>query len=205
MNPKLIPILQRIIARDVILQSFEPDKLPQSALAYIRHTYAMCRSLSWEEHDLIESLPPFADNLSESIRPAGGIGNPDSTVYHIFDDGSLWLKTNAYSSVWSDARDFAVEIILPRMELTRMDADLLRAIGMEDAVESVRDDFFHAFAQVLHRRSGIPHCDARGHWNAYARQLSATEAERCELGGSESGEREGNLFAETFKSETANA
>lgn len=205
MNPKLVPILQRIIARDVILQSFQPENLPQSALAYIRHTYAMCRSLSWGEHDLIESLPPFADNLSESIRPAGGIGNHDSTVYHIFDDGSLWLKTNAYSSVWSDARDFAVEIILPRMELTRMDADLLRAIGMEDAVESVRDDFFHAFADVLHRRCGIPHCDAHGHWNAYARQLGEPERDALELGGRESGVREGHLFAETFKYETAKA
>ncbi len=205
MNPNLIPILQRIIARDVILQSFKPENLPQSALAYIRHAYVMCRSLSWEEHDLIETLPPFADNLSESIRPSGGIGNPDSTVYHIFDDGSLWLKTNAYSSVWADARDFAVEIILPRMELTRMDADFLRAIGSEGVVESVRDDFFHAFAETLHRRCGIPHCDARGHWNAYARQLGEPQRDALELGGRESGVREGHLFAETFKSETANA
>jgi hypothetical protein len=113
MNPKLLPILEKLIARDIILQSFQSDNLPQSALAYIRHTYAMCRSLSWEEHDLIESLPPFADNLSESIRPAGGIGNPDSSVYHLFDDGSLWLKTNAYSSVWTDARDFAEEFNIP--------------------------------------------------------------------------------------------
>lgn len=207
MNPKLVPILQRIIARDVMLQSFEPDNLSQSALAYVRRHYLNDNFLwlSPEEQDLLETLPPFADNLSESIRPGGGIGNPDSTVYHIFDDGSLWLKTNAYSSVWSDARDFAVEIILPRMELTRMDAELLRAIDMNDAVESVRDDFFHAFAQVLHRRCGIPHCDARGHWDAYARQLSESERDALELGGRESGAREGMLFAETFKSETINA
>ncbi len=205
MNPNLIPILQRIIARDVILQSFEPENLPQSALAYIRHTYVMCRSLSWEEHDLIETLSPFADNHSESIRPSGGIGNPDSTVYHIFDDGSLWLKTNAYSSIWADARDYAVEILLPRMELTRMDADLLRAIGMEDAVESIRDDFFHAFAETLHKSCGIPHCDARGHWDAWSRQAPDSLTDALELGGRESGVREGHLFAETFKSETINA
>lgn len=198
MNPKLLPILEKLIARDVILQSFQPDNLPQSALAYIRHTYAMCRSLSWEEHDLIESLPPFADNLSESIRPAGGIGNPDSSVYHIFDDGSLWLKTNAYSSVWADARDFAVEIILPRMELTRMDADLLRAIGSEGVVESIRDDFFAAFAHILHRDCGIPHCDAREHWNAWSNQLSDSACESIVLGGGESGRAEGLRFASEY-------
>lgn len=207
MNPKLVPILQRIIARDSVLNAFEPDNLPQSALTYIRSHYLNDNFL-WltpEDQDELETLPPLADNLSESIRPGGGIGNPDSTVYHIFDDGSLWLKTNAYSSVWSDARDFAVEIILPRMELTRMDADFLRAIGMEDAVESVRDDFFHAFANVLNRQCGIPHCDARGHWNAYARQLGEPQRDALELGGRESGVREGHLFAEIFKSETANA
>ena len=204
MNPKLLPILEKLIARDVILQSFQPDNLTQSALAYIRHSYAMCRSLSWEEHDLIETLPPFADNLSESIRPGGGIGNPDSTVYHLFDDGSLWLKTNAYSSVWADARDFAVEIILPRMELTRLDADLLRAIGSEGVVESVRDDFFHAFAETLHRECRLPHCDARGHWDAWSRQAPHSLVEAAELGGLESGKREGQLFVESFKSETAN-
>jgi hypothetical protein len=95
MNPKLIPVLEKLIARDIILQSFKPDNLPQSALAYIRHTYVMCRSLSWEEHDLIEMLPALSDNRSESIRPGGGIGNPDASVYHLFQDGSLWLKTNA--------------------------------------------------------------------------------------------------------------
>ena len=153
MNPKLLPILERIIARDSILSSFKPDNLPQSALAYIRHTYVMCRSLSWEEQDLIETLPPFADDIADSFR--AGIGGEES-VYHLFEDGSLWLKTNAYSSIWTDARDFAVEILLPRMELSRMDAQLLRAVDMEDAVESVRADFYSSFAQVLHRECGIP-------------------------------------------------
>jgi hypothetical protein len=205
MNPKLLPVLEKLISRDVILQFFKPDNLPQSALAYIRHTYAMCRSLSWEEHDLIESLPALSDNLSESIRPGGGIGNPDSSVYHLFDDGSLWLKTNAYSSIWADARDFAVEILLPRMTLSRMDAQLLRAIEMEDAVDGVRQDFFTAFAGVLHRSCHIAHCDARGHWDAFTRQLDDGQREIIEFGGTETGESEGQSFAETFKRETTNA
>ena len=198
MNPKLIPVLEKLISRDVILQFFKPDNLPQSALAYIRHTYVMCRSLSWEEHDLIESLPALSDNRSESIRDAGGIGNPDSSVYHLFQDGSLWLRTNAYSSVWSDARDFAVEILLPRMELSRMDADLLRAIEMGDAVESVLADFYSSFAQILNRDCGIPFCDAREHWNAYSRQLGDGAREEAELGGSESGRAEGIRFASEY-------
>jgi hypothetical protein len=198
MNPKLIPVLEKLISRDVILQSFKPDNLPQSALAYIRHTYVMCRSLSWEEHDLIEMLPALSDNRSESIRPGGGIGNPESNEYHIFDDGSLWLKTNAYSSVWSDATDYAVEILLPRMELSRMDAQLLRAIEMDDAVESVRADFYSSFAQVLHRDCGIPYCDSREHWNAYSRQLGDGAREDLELGGSHSGRAEGIRFASEY-------
>jgi hypothetical protein len=195
MNPKLIPVLERIIARDVILQSFKPDNLPQSALAYIRHTYVMCRSLSWEEHDLIEMLPPFADDIADSFR--AGIGG-DESVFHLFDDGSLWLRTNAYSSVWTDACDFAVEILLPRMELSRMDAQLLRAIEMDDAVESVRADFYSSFAQVLHRECGIPYCDAREHWNAYSRQLGDGQREDLELGGSHSGRAEGIRFASEY-------
>ena len=198
MNPKLTPILEKLIARDVILQSFQPDNLPQSALAYIRHTYVMCRSLSWEEHDLIEMLPALSDNRSESIRDAGGIGNPDSSVYHLFQDGSLWLRTNAYSSVWSDATDYAVEILLRRMELSRMDAQLLRATEMEDAVESVRADFYSSFAQVLHRDCGIPYCDAREHWNAYSRQLGDGAREELELGGSYAGRSEGFRFASEY-------
>jgi len=39
MNPKLLPILERIIARETILQSFHADNLPQSALAYVRQHY----------------------------------------------------------------------------------------------------------------------------------------------------------------------
>jgi hypothetical protein len=200
MNPKLIPVLEKLISRDVILQFFKPDNLPQSALAYVRQHYLNDNFL-WlapDEQDLIEELPPFADNLSESIRPGGGIGNPDSSVYHLFDDGSLWLKTNAYSSIWSDATDFAVEILLPRMELSRMDAQLLRAIEMEYAVESVRADFYSSFAHILNRDCGIPYCDAREHWTAYSRQLGDGAREEAELGGSESGRKEGERFASEY-------
>jgi hypothetical protein len=196
MNPKLIPILERIIARDAILSPFKPERLPQSALAYIRQNYRMDSFLSDDEQDLIESLPPFADDIADSFRDGSG---GDASVYHLFDDGSLWLKTNAYSSVWSDARDFAVEIILPRMTLSRMDADLLRAIGMEDAVESVRADFYSSFAQVLNRDCGIAYCDARGHWDAFTRQLDDGQREIIEFGGSETGSSEGQSFAESFK------
>jgi hypothetical protein len=200
MNPKLIPILEKLIARETILLSFHADNLPQAALAYVRQHYLNDNFL-WltpDEQDLIEELPPFADNLSESIRPGGGIGNPDSSVYHLFNDGSLWLKTNAYSSIWADATDFAVEVILPQMRLSRMDADLLRAIDMGDAVESVLADFYSSFAHILNRDCGIPYCDAREHWNAYARQLGDGAREESELGGSESGRKEGERFAESF-------
>ena len=195
MNPKLLPVLEKLISRDVILQFFKPDNLPQSALAYVRHTYVMCRSLSWEEHDLIESLAPFADDIADSFREGNA---PDDSVYHLFDDGSLWLKTNAYSSIWADATDFAVEILLPRMELSRMDADLLRAIEMGDAVESVLADFYSSFAQILNRDCGIPYCDAREHWNAYSSQLGDGAREELELGGSESGRKEGIRFASEY-------
>jgi hypothetical protein len=202
MNPKLIPILERIIARDLVLSSFEPERLPLSARAYVRQHYRMDDSFTPEEQDLIEELPPFADDIADSFR--AGIGGDDS-VYHLFQDGSLWLRTNAYSSIWTDARDFAVEIILPRMTLNRMDAQLLRAIDMDDAVEGVKQDFFTAFAGVLHRSCHIAHCDARGHWDAFTRQLGDGQREIIEFGGTETGESEGQSFAETFKRETTNA
>jgi hypothetical protein len=200
MNPKLIPVLEKLISRDVILSSFKPERLPQSALAYVRSHYLNDNFL-WltpEDQDELEMLPPFADNLSESIRPGGGIGNPDSNEYHIFDDGSLWLKTNAYSSVWSDATDYAVEILLPRMELSRMDAQLLRAIEMEEVVDMVRQDFFAGFARVLNRECKIPHCDAESHWNAWSRQAPDSLTEELELGGSHSGRAEGIRFASEY-------
>ena len=195
MNPKLIPILERIIARDSVLSSFEARRLPLSARAYVRQLYRMDDAFTPEDQDLIETLPPFADDIADSFR--AGIGG-DESVYHLFDDGSLWLKTNAYSSIWTDARDFAVEILLPRMELSRMDAQLLRAIEMDDAVESVRADFYSSFAHILNRDCGIPYCDAREHWNAYSRQLGDGQREELELGGSHAGRAEGIRFASEY-------
>jgi hypothetical protein len=195
MNPKLIPILERIIAHDTVLQSFHSDNLPQAALAYVRQNYRMDSFLSDEEQDIIETLPPFADNLSDSFREGSG---GDASIYHLFDDDSLWIKTNAYQQVWADARNFAVEYILPLMRLDRMDAELLRAIGMEDHIDEVRDDFFGAFAHVLHLSCGIAYCDAREHWNAWTRQLGDGEREKSELGGAKSGHAEGLHFASEY-------
>jgi hypothetical protein len=195
MNPKLIPILERIICREPVLTAFHADNLPLSALAYVRQNYRMDSFLSDEEQDLIESLPPFADNKADSFRAGTA---PDASVYHLFGDGSLWLKTNAYSSIWADATDFAVEILLPQMSLTRMDAQLLRAIDMDDAVESVRADFYSSFAETLNCDCGIAYSDAREHWDAYSRQLGDGAREEAELGGSQSGRAEGIRFAESF-------
>jgi len=195
MNPKLLPILERIIARDSVLSPFHADRLPQSALAYIRQNYRMDSLLSDDEQDLIETLAPFADHIAESFREDE---SSDASKYHLFQDGSLWLSTNAYSSIWTDARDFAVEILLPRMELSRMDADLLRAIDMGDAVESVLADFFSSFAHILNRDCGIPFSDAREHWTAYSRQMGDGAREEAELGGSQSGRKEGLRFASEY-------
>ena len=84
------------------------------------------------------------------------------------------------------------------MTLSRMDAQLLRAIDMDDAVESVRADFYSSFAHILNRDCGIPYCDAREHWNAYSRQLGDGQREELELGGSYAGRAEGIRFASEY-------
>jgi len=152
--------------------------------------------LTDEEQQLIEvSFEPFADNLREAFQDNP---RPDATRFYLFDDLSLYVKTNAGPELWADAQVFVVERILPAMRLTRMEADLMREIGMDEQVSEVRDDFFAAFAHILHRDCGIPHCDAREHWNAYARQLGDGEREEAELGGSESGRAEGIRFASEY-------
>ena len=131
MNSNIISLIQRLIRTDVVLAHMRPDNLSQAALAYIRHCYVMDSKLTDDEQYLIEMLPAFADNLSESIRPGGGIGNPDSSVYHLFDDGSLWVRTNAYQQIWADAADFTSEILINKEKCSSIDIRLLRALGME--------------------------------------------------------------------------
>jgi len=194
MNPKLLPILEKIIARDSVLSPFHADRLPQSALAYIRQNYRMDSFLSDDEQDLIETLAPFADDIADSFREDE---SSDASKYHLFQDGSLWLSTNAYQSIWTDARDFAVEILLPRMELSRMDADLLRAIEMDDAVESVRQDFFTAFARIVSHELEIQWSEARERWYQYCQ--STGESDRLELGGYRQGEAEAREYLEWIK------
>jgi len=194
MNPKLIPILEKLIARDTVLSPFHADRLPQSALAYVRQNYVMDSFLSDEEQDLIETLAPFADNIEDSFREDE---SSDASKYYLFQDGSLWLSTNAYQSIWTDARDFAVEIILPRMTLSRMDADLLRAIDMDDAIESVRQDFFTAFARIVSHELEIQWSEARERWYNYCQ--STGESDRLELGGYRQGEAEAREYLEWIK------
>ena len=152
--------------------------------------------LTDEEQQLIEiSFEPFADNLRRAFQDDP---RPDATRLYLFDDGSLYVRTNAGPELWADAQVFVVERILPQMRLTRLEADLMREIGMDDQVSEVRDDFFSAFAHVLHRDCGIPHCDAREHWNAFSRQLSDSACESIVLGGGESGRAEGLRFASEY-------
>ena len=128
MNSNLTPLIQRLIRTDAVLAHMRPDNLSQAALAYIRHCYVMESKLTDDDQDLIEMLPAFADNLSDSFRDSM---RDDSSVYHLFDDGSLWVRTNAYEQVWSDAADFASEILLNKEKCSSIDIRLLRALGME--------------------------------------------------------------------------
>ena len=128
MNSNLTPLIQKLIRTDAVLAHMRPDNLSQAALAYIRHCYVMDSKLTDEEQDLIEMIPAFADNLADSFRDSM---RDDSSVYHLFDDGSLWVRTNAYEQVWSDAADFASEILLNKEKCSSIDIRLLRALGME--------------------------------------------------------------------------
>ena len=189
-------IVREIQFFDPAVRAFDAHDLPQSVRAYLHHNYRMDARLTDEEQQLIEvSFEPFADNLREAFQDNP---RPDATRFYLFDDLSLYVKTNAGPELWADAQVFVVERILPAMRLTRLEADLMREIGMDEQVSEVRDDFFAAFAHILHRDCGIPHCDAREHWNAYARQLGDGEREEAELGGSESGRAEGIRFASEY-------
>ena len=128
MNPNLISLIQKLIRTDAVIAHLRHDNLSQAALAYIRYCYVMDAKLSDDEQDLIEMIPAFADNLSDSFRD---FIREDSSVYHLFDDGSLWVRTDAYQQIWSDAADFASEILLNKEKCSSIDIRLLRALGME--------------------------------------------------------------------------
>jgi hypothetical protein len=196
-------IIQEIQFFDPAVRAFDAHDLPQSVRAYLHHNYRMDARLTDEEQQLIEtSFEPFADNLREVFQDDP---RPDATRFYLFDDLSLYIRTNAGPELWADAQVFVVERILPQMRLTRLEADLMREISMDDQVSEVRDDFYSSFAHILNRDCGIPHCDARGHWDAFTRQLGDGQREIIEFGGAETGESEGQSFAETFKRETINA
>jgi hypothetical protein len=128
MNSNLTPLIQRLIQTDAVLAHLSADNLSQAALAYIRHCYVMDSKLTDDDQDLIEMIPAFADNLADSFRDSM---RDDSSVYHLFDDGSLWVRTNAYEQVWADAADFASEILINKEKCSSIDIRLLRALGME--------------------------------------------------------------------------
>ena len=131
MHPNLLSIFSRLIKTDVVLAHLRANNLSQAALAYIRHNYVMDSSLTDDEQDLVEMIPAFADNIADSFRDSF---RSDSSSYHLFKDGSLWVKTNAYEQVWADAADFASEILLNREFHSQIDILLLRVVGMEFAI-----------------------------------------------------------------------
>jgi hypothetical protein len=189
-------IIREIQCFDPAIRAFDAHDLPQSVRAYLHHNYRMDARLTDDEQQLVEtSFERFADNLREAFQDDP---RPDATRFYLFDDLSLYVRTNAGPELWSDAQVFVVERILPVMRLSRLEADLMREIGMDEQVSEVRNDFYSSFAQILNRDCGIPYSDAREHWNAYARQLSDSACEAVVLGGSESGRAEGLRFAESF-------
>ena len=189
-------VIQEIQFFDPSVRAFDAHDLPQSVRAYLHHNYRMDARLTDDEQQLVEtSFEHFADNLREVFQDDP---RPDATRFYLFDDLSLYVRTNAGPELWADAQVFVVERILPNMRLSRLEADLMREIGMDDQVSEVRDDFFSAFAHVLHRDCGIPHCDAREHWNAWSRQAPDSLTESLELGGGESGRAEGLRFASEY-------
>jgi hypothetical protein len=131
MHTNLLSIFSRLIRTDIVLAHLRANNLSQAALAYIHHNYVMDSSLSDDEQDLVDMLPAFADNIADSFRDSF---RSDSSSYHLFKDGSLWVKTNAYEQVWADAHDFASEILLNKQTHSQIDIELLRVVGMEFAI-----------------------------------------------------------------------
>lgn len=189
-------IIREIQFFDPAIRAFDAHDLPQAVRAYLHNRYSMDARLADDEQQLIEtSFEPMADNLREAFQDDP---RPDATRFYLFDDLSLYVRTNAGPELWADAQVFVVERILPVMRLSRLDADLMRAIGMDEQVSEVRNDFYSSFAQILNRDCGIPYSDAREHWNGFSRQLSDSACESIVLGGGESGRAEGLRFASEY-------
>jgi hypothetical protein len=188
-------IIQEIQFFDPAVRAFDAHDLPQAVRAYLHNRYSMDARLTDEEQQLIEvSFEPFADNLREAFQDDP---RPDATRFYLFDDLSLYIRTNAGPELWADAQVFVVERILPSMRLTRLEADLMREIGMDDHVDEVRDDFFAAFARIVSQELDIQWSEARERWYHFCQ--SSEESDRLELGGYRQGEAEAREYLEWIK------
>jgi hypothetical protein len=188
-------VIREIQFFDPAIRAFDAHDLPQSVRAYLHHNYRMDARLTEEEQQLIEvSFEPFADNLRETFQDDP---RPDATRFYLFDDLSLYIRTNAGPELWADAQVFVVERILPTMRLTRLEADLMREIGMDDHVDEVRDDFFAAFARIVSQELDIQWSEARERWYHFCQ--SSRESDRLELGGYRQGEAEAREYLEWIK------
>jgi hypothetical protein len=188
-------IVREIQFFDPAIRAFDAHDLPQAVRAYLHNRYSMDARLTDEEQQLIEvSFEPFADNLREAFQDDP---RPDATRFYLFDDLSLYIRTNAGPELWADAQVFVVERILPAMRLTRLEADLMREIGMDDHVDEVRDDFFAAFARIVSQELDIQWSEARERWYHFCQ--SSEESDRLELGGYRQGEAEAREYLEWIK------
>jgi hypothetical protein len=188
-------IVREIQFFDPAIRAFDAHDLPQAVRAYLHNKYSMDARLTDEEQQLIEvSFEPFADNLREAFQDDP---RPDATRFYLFDDLSLYIRTNAGPELWADAQVFVVERILPAMRLTRLEADLMREIGMDDHVDEVRDDFFAAFARIVSQELDIQWSEARERWYHFCQ--SSEESDRLELGGYRQGEAEAREYLEWIK------
>lgn len=188
-------VIHEIQFFDPAVRAFDAHDLPQSVRAYLHHNYRMDARLTDEEQQLVEtSFEHFADNLRESFQDDP---RPDATRFYLFDDLSLYVRTNAGPELWADAQVFVVERILPAMRLTRLEADLMREIGMDDHVDEVRDDFFAAFARIVSQELDIQWSEARERWYHFCQ--SSEESDRLELGGYRQGEAEAREYLEWIK------
>jgi hypothetical protein len=188
-------IVREIQFFDPAIRAFDAHDLPQAVRAYLHNRYSMDARLTDEEQQLIEvSFEPFADNLREAFQDDP---RPDATRFYLFDDLSLYIRTNAGPELWADAQVFVVERILPAMRLSRLEADLMREIGMDDHVDEVRDDFFAAFARIVSQELDIQWSEARERWYHFCQ--SSEESDRLELGGYRQGEAEAREYLEWIK------